>query len=155
MNDVDEIKQVKYRYLRAIDTKSWGDLHETLADDVTADYGEEGQQGGRMQVTGREHLVEFLRTSLGPAVITDHSVSHPIISVTGDRATGSWYLQDRVVMTDLQLLLVGAAYYTDSYVRTGDGWRIATTGFRRTYEATVALADLPSFALTIGSALNG
>ena len=29
------------------------------------------------------------------------------------------------------------------YVRTAQGWRIAHTGYRRTYEATYRLADLP------------
>ena len=37
--DVEAIKQVKYRYLRALDTKHWDDFADTLAEDITANYG--------------------------------------------------------------------------------------------------------------------
>ena len=39
MGDIDEIKQVKYRYLRALDTKHWDDFADTLTEDVIGDYG--------------------------------------------------------------------------------------------------------------------
>lgn len=37
--DIAAIKQLKYRYLRALDTKHWDDFTDTLAEDVTGDYG--------------------------------------------------------------------------------------------------------------------
>jgi len=37
--DIEAIKQVKYRYLRALDTKNWDDYADTLAEDIKADYG--------------------------------------------------------------------------------------------------------------------
>lgn len=41
--------------------------------------------------------MSFMRASLGPEVITEHRVDHPEIVVDGDDATGTWYLQDRVI----------------------------------------------------------
>src|SRR5262249_44670502 len=38
MGDIDDIQQVKYRYLRALDTKHWDDFADTLTDDVIGDY---------------------------------------------------------------------------------------------------------------------
>ena len=41
MADVDAIeaiKQVKYRYLRALDTKHWDDFEDTLTEDIIGDY---------------------------------------------------------------------------------------------------------------------
>ena len=38
MGDIDEIKQVKYRYLRALDTKHWDEFADTLTEDVIGDY---------------------------------------------------------------------------------------------------------------------
>jgi hypothetical protein len=39
MGDIDEIERVKYRYLRALDTKSWDDFADTLTEDIVGDYG--------------------------------------------------------------------------------------------------------------------
>ena len=33
MGDIDEIQQVKYRYLRALDTKHWDEMAATLTED--------------------------------------------------------------------------------------------------------------------------
>lgn len=153
INAIAAIKAVKYRYLRALDTKHWDDFAETLTDDVTADYGK--SMGSEHVFTGRDSLVEFMKTSLPANLISEHRVNHPEISLTGtDTATGIWYLQDRVIMPDYNLMLIGAAFYHDTYRRTGQGWKISSTGYQRTYDATMPLSDLPGFTVTFGDALN-
>ncbi len=49
-------------------------------------------------------------------------------------------------------MLIGAGFYRDRYRRTADGWRISVTGYDRTYEAAMSLANL-DFKLTPGRAL--
>lgn len=139
---VEEIRQLKYRYLRALDLKEWDEFADTLTDDVNADYGE------RLSFTGREAVVDFMRHSLGSgSIITVHQCHHPEISVTGDEATGRWYLEDKVIIIEQRMLLTGAAFYDDSYRRCADGaWRIARTGYVRSYEAVQTLD--PSWKLT-------
>jgi hypothetical protein len=39
MSDVDDIKRVKYTYLRALDTKKWDEFAATLTEDIVGDYG--------------------------------------------------------------------------------------------------------------------
>ena len=71
------------------------------------------------------------------------------IDVDGDQATGVWYLADTVLIPEHRKVLRGAAFYEDRYVLCDDGkWRIAHTGYTRTYEAVVSLTDVPSFQLT-------
>ncbi len=149
--DIEAIKQVKYRYLRALDTKRWDDFADTLTDDVAGDYGSSVGEG-ELNFTNRVDLVNYMRKSLGPAVITEHRVTHPEITVTGDQASGTWYLQDRVIVADFNFMLIGAAFYRDTYRRTADGWKISATGYDRTYEATMSLAGL-DFKVTPGKAL--
>lgn len=149
--DIEAIKQVKYRYLRALDTKHWDDFADTLAEDVIGDYG--SSVGEEHHFTNRVDLVNYMRKSLGPAVITEHRVTHPEISVTGDEASGTWYLQDRVIVADFNFMLIGAAFYRDQYRRTEDGWKISATGYDRTYEATMSLAAV-DFKVTPGRALD-
>jgi hypothetical protein len=139
--DVAAIEQVKYRYMWGLDTKHWDDFADTLTEDVKGDY-----------FTNRDDLVEFMRSSLGPGIITEHRVTHPEITVTGDEATGRWYLQDRVIVAEFNFMLIGAGFYRDRYRRTADGWRISATGYDRTYEATTSLANL-DFNVTPGRAL--
>ena len=148
ITQIEAIKQVKYRYLRALDTKAWEEFETTLAEDVTGDYGDS------LSFTTRAELVDFMKSSLGAAVLTEHRVDHPEITVDGDEATGRWYLQDRVIVADFNFMLFGAAFYNDRYIRTADGWKISATGYDRTYEATVSLEDLPSFKVKPGAALN-
>ena len=38
-------------------------------------------------------------------IITEHRVTHPEIDVDGDEATGTWYLQDRVIVPDFNFML--------------------------------------------------
>lgn len=148
--DIEAIKQVKYRYLRALDTKHWDDFADTLAEDITADYGP--SIGEELHFANRTDLVDYMRSALGPNVITEHRVTHPEITVTGDTARGSWYLQDRVIVAEYNFMLIGAAFYHDQYRRTDGGWKISATGYDRTYDATMSLAGL-DFKVKPGRAL--
>ena len=49
-------------------------------------------------------------------------------------------------------MLEGAAFYTDRCVRTPDGWRIAHTGYERTFEVSMSTADLASYKVKRGTA---
>ncbi|WP_067853516.1 nuclear transport factor 2 family protein [Nocardia shimofusensis] len=136
--------RLKYRYLRSLDTKAWEDLADTMIPEATATYSE------YLQFESREAFVAFLRNTLGPRVITEHRCDHPEIDITADdAATGTWLLADTVLIPEHNLLMRGAAYYTDRYVRCDDGkWRISHTGYERTYEVVLSLSDLPSLRVT-------
>jgi ketosteroid isomerase-like protein len=141
---LEQIKQLKYRYLRSLDLKQWDEFADTLTVDVAANY------GAHLQCDGRDAVVSFMTESLGTgAIITVHQCHHPEITVDGDTATGRWYLEDKVIITEYNMLLTGAAFYDDVYRRCDDGaWRIAKTGYIRSYEATQSLDDMPSWKLT-------
>jgi len=151
MGDLEDIKRVKYQYLRTLDTKKWDEYAATMTEDVTGDYG--SSAGQELQFGDRDSLVEYMRSSLPSTVITEHHVGHPEISIDGDEATGTWYLQDRVIVPEFDFMLIGAAFYRDRYRRTADGWKISSTGYDRTYEATMSLKAL-DFKLTPGAALG-
>ena len=86
---------------------------------------------------------------LGPDIITSHFTTQPEITVDGDTAHGTWGFEDKVIATEYRMMITGAAFYEDRFARGEDGrWRIAHTGYVRTYEATMSLDDLPSFRLT-------
>ncbi|MGB3483804.1 MAG: nuclear transport factor 2 family protein [Mycobacterium sp.] len=150
MGDREDIETVKYRYMWALDTKHWDDFADTLTEDVVGNYG--SSIGEQNHFSDRTSLVEYMKKSLPANVITEHRVAHPEIAIDGDTATARWYLQDRVIVTDFDFMLIGAGFYQDTYRRTASGWKIASTGYDRTYEATMSLKGL-DFKLTPGAAL--
>ena len=138
-----QLEELKYRYVRALDTKDWDLFATCFTDDVTATY------GTRLDFTGPDQIVSYMRENLGTNMITVHQVHHPEFTVDGDDATGRWSLMDRVIMTDYRLLLDGASLYEDRYRRGADGeWRIAHTGYTRVYEHMISFDDVPSLSFS-------
>ena len=150
MDPVEEIKQLKYRYVRFLDLKQWDDFAACFVPSATGSY--EG-----LDFADRDALVSYMRENMGPGLISMHHVHHPEITLgaDGEQAQGTWYLEDRVLVTEHGFVLEGAAFYDDRYVRTPEGWRIEHTGYRRTYEATWSTADLASFRVRRGTAYDG
>lgn len=144
---LEEIRAVKYRYLRALDLKRWDEFGDTLTEDATGNYG--SPSGGRpLRFTGRAAIVDYMRTTLDRNIITVHVSSHPEIVVDGENATGSWCMEDTVIVPEFDVAIRGAAYYNDRYRKADGQWRIAHTGYERLYEATMSLSALPGFNLT-------
>ncbi len=137
LEDIAAIGQLKYRYLRTLDTKQWDDFTDCFLAEATADY-------NGLVFDDREALVAFMRKNMGEGMLTQHQVHHPEIEVDGDTATGRWYLQDRVIVEAFRFMMEGAAFYEDRYRRTPDGWRVEHTGYRRTWEMSYDLDDFPS-----------
>lgn len=132
MDDVTAITRLKYRYLRSLDTKGWEEFAGCFAPDATADY-------NGLVFDDPVSLVDFMRAHMPPGVLTMHQAHHPEIDLDPDdtdRATGTWYLHDKVIHEAQRFYLEGGAFYTDRYVRTGAGWLIQHTGYRRTFEMT-------------------
>ena len=129
--EIEAIKNVKYRYLRAVDTRDWELLATTLTEDATSAY-----SSGKLSYNGRDAIIGFLRESMPEKeMLTSHKVHHPEIELTGpDTADARWGLEDVVIILSAGLSLRGAAYYEDKMVKVGGQWRIAHTGYRRLYE---------------------
>ena len=145
---LEEIRRVKYHYLRCVDLKLWDEIAEVFTPDATVDYGTRAL-GKPIKLAGRDEIVAFLRDSLGPGIITVHFASQPEIDIDGDVASGIWSFKDTVIATDFKVLIEGAAFYEDRYARGADGrWRISHTGYVRTYEVMMSLDDVPSLKFT-------
>jgi len=143
--NIELLKRLKYRYLRCLDLKMWDDLAECFTSDATASYG-----GGAYQFDGRDAIMEFLRTSMGSeSMLTSHRCHHPEIDlVDADSATGTWALDDVVILSNFGLTIQGSAFYEDRYVRVDGRWLIAHTGYRRIYEEMYPRESVDGLRLT-------
>ena len=136
--DIEAIKQLKARYMRAVDTKDFELLASTFAEDARSVY-----SGGKYAFEGRDQIMKFLEGSLGDTrIASQHQAHTPEIEITSETtAVGKWYLEDWVINesdgTEHMAggsVLHGTGIYSDEY-RKGDGeWKIALTGYERIYE---------------------
>ena len=153
LQDIEEIRQVKHRYLRCVDLKLWDELGDTLTDDATLDTGTSAF-GRLAEITGRTEIIAFFRARLGPAMLTGHTASQPEITVDGDTAAGVWAHHETVLATRHRMVITSTGFCEERYVRGADArWRIARTSYVRTYEVMASLDDLPSFKII--AALGG
>lgn len=145
---LEEIRRLKYRYLRCVDLKLWDEFAGVLAEDAVAEY-DTPVLGRTLRLEGRDAIIRYMRENLDDGKISTHTAGCPEIDVDGDRATGVWSLDDTIIIPEHRLLIRGAAFYHDVYRRDGEGrWVVEKTGHRRTYEYMVSLDDVPSLKFT-------
>jgi uncharacterized protein (TIGR02246 family) len=117
--DIEEIKQLKARYFRFLDTQDWDGLAEVFTADAVMDA------DGFVE-HGRDEILAFLPEVLR-GVVTTHHGHMPEITVTGsDTATGVWAMFDYLTFPGgpPPKGLRGYGHYHEEYVREPDGWRI-------------------------------
>jgi SnoaL-like domain len=132
LSDLEEIRQLKHRYFRCIDTANEGELATVFTEDVTIDL-----RGGsyRAKLQGRQNMVDFIGSAFNSDVIAQHHGHTPEIVFTGpDSADGRWYLEDRFIDPARATDTIGTALYNDRYVRTTEGWKIAHSEYDRIFE---------------------
>ncbi|WP_150292636.1 nuclear transport factor 2 family protein [Sphingobium estronivorans] len=135
--DLEDIKVLKHRYFRFMDTGQWSALAALFTETAHIDY-----RGGtyRCQMDGRDNLVEFLANSFNSDAVAMHHGHMPEITFTGrDTAEGIWYLEDIFIHLDTNLHTFGSAIYHDSYQRVGGEWLIARSEYDRVIEVNMPL----------------
>jgi hypothetical protein len=153
LHEIEEIRQVKHRYLRCVDLKLWDEIGDTLTEDAMLDTGTTAF-GKLAAITSRSEIVAFFRARLGPDMLTGHTATQPEITVDGDIATGIWSHRETVLATAHRMIIASTGYCEERYERGADArWRIAATSYVRTYEVMASLDDLPSFKII--AALGG
>jgi hypothetical protein len=131
--------------MRCVDTKLWDEMAALFVPEATCSYG-----GGRFRFEGRDAIVAWLRKSMErDGFHSSHSVHHPEITLVGaDAATGIWALEDRVIDTDHEIEISGAAFYHDRYRKRDGIWQIEHTGYDRVFEQIESRRGRPSLKLT-------
>lgn len=138
LSDLEDIKIMKHRYFRAIDTNDVALLASVLAEDVVVDY-----RGGTYRVTlhGRDDMIEFVSSALNSGTAAMHHGNMPEITLdSDDRASGVWYLHDIVINLESRDHTMGSAIYRDEYRRIDGRWQITRTEYDRVIEFIRPLA---------------
>ena len=146
LSDLEDIKQIKHRYFRSIDTADWALLDAMFTDDVAVEY-----IGGdyHVKLAGAANMIEFLINSFHSGCSAMHHGHMPEISFTGpDSAEGKWYLEDIFIDFEKETHTFGTAIYHDRYVRQDGGWRISRTVYDRVMEVVEPLHEGARYTVT-------
>ena len=143
--DLEQIKQLKARYFRFIDTKDW----ESFRDLFTPDCKHWLPADSPKPYATNEEYLQQVPEQLANGVTTHHG-HMPEIELTGPTtAIGIWALHD-VCTAKGEIVFDGAGYYRDEYVKQDGRWRIRYTGYRRVLEQHWSNKDLPSAKIDVG-----
>jgi ketosteroid isomerase-like protein len=123
--DIEQIKQLKARYFRFLDTKDW----EAFADLFTDDCVHYLPQESAKEAVANEEYFRDLKAMLNPGVTTHHGHMPEITLVSDTEAEGIWAMFD-YVQTELPggpLNIQGYGHYLETYRKGPDGaWRISS-----------------------------
>lgn len=124
--EAEEIKKLKARYCRLLDTKDWTAWRSLFTDDFVSDT----TPAGGKRVEGGDAFVAFVSRMLKRSRTTVHMVHSPEIEVaSATEASGIWMLEDLVKFAP-GVKLRAYGHYTETYRRDG-GWRIASSTLTR------------------------
>jgi ketosteroid isomerase-like protein len=120
MDDIEEIKKLKARYFRALDSKDWDLYASVFAEDIVVDL----RRSGGQLFEGREAFMAFAR---GMTIVQSVHQGHmPEIDLTSaTTATGIWSLEDYNIWED-GTQNHGWGHYLETYEKQGDRWYIKT-----------------------------
>jgi uncharacterized protein (TIGR02246 family) len=127
--DIEQIKQLKARYFRLVDTKQWDGWGKVFASDAVLEIPE-----GDLVHRGRAEIVANVSTVMEHLRTVHHGLM-PEIEITGpDTARGVWAMSDYVEWPaddGTRVGLRGYGHYVEEYVREDGQWCIARSRLER------------------------
>jgi hypothetical protein len=83
---IEEIKQLKARYFRCVDTKDWDGFAALFAADARVDYTPPGGNPKDWSISGAANIVAFVRKALEGAVTVHHGHMPEVELISSARA---------------------------------------------------------------------
>jgi 3-phenylpropionate/cinnamic acid dioxygenase small subunit len=118
--DEREIVRGLNLFARVLDEKRWADLSTAFAEDLTFNYGNDGEEVG---IKALEHQ---MRQYLDVCGGTQHLLGSIMVDIDGDQAFSRAYVQARHQRRDdpAGAIFDSTGEYRDRWERRAEGWRI-------------------------------
>jgi NADPH2:quinone reductase len=128
---IEDIKALRARFARCMDTKKWVEMHDTIASDCVFDARMEGVVDDLW--IGAEDIVANIRRTLETAVSVHHATM-PEIEITSPTTAKAIWAMDDLLRFPGDLVLVGYGHYHEGYEKQADGkWRLKTYKLTRVH----------------------
>lgn len=129
---LEEIRQLKARYFRCVDTKDWDGYAAVFADDVHFDITADVPD---CILTSPSAIVEMTRLGLSNCVSVHHGHCPEITFTSDTSATGVWAMEDMLRWAPGSgapiHTLHGFGHYHETYRRIDGRWRIQSLRLTR------------------------
>lgn len=138
IRSIEQIKQLKSRYFRFMDTKNWDGLGSVFCKDAIFDAthamdcaritGGAAMDSSQWLASGRDAIVAFISGTSGNASTVHHGHGHEIQILSDDTAEGiiAMYDHNRYVDAEGRLSgeMLGYGHYEEEYRHEDGEWRI-------------------------------
>jgi len=128
--DLEEIKQLKARYFRTLDTQAWDEFAQVFARDAVMEVPE-----ASLVKRGREAIAASVSGVLKGARTVHHGHMPEIELTSRDTARGIWAMFDYVEWppsaSGERAGLQGFGHYREEYLREDGRWRISRLRLER------------------------
>ena len=131
MTAIEDIRRLKARYFRCLDTKDWDGFRDVFAADAEMDMRPEA--GERGLVHGNQAIADFVRGVVGDVETVHHGHMPEIDLSSATTATGVWAMEDllRWPAGGRLTSMHGWGHYHETYIKAGDAWLIQTLTLTR------------------------
>lgn len=125
---IEDIKRLKARYYRCMDTKDWACLEAVFAPDAQARFlGSRDEDPQSVQpLVGRAKVAGHIRQAVETRVTVHHGHMPEIEITSPTTGRGIWAMEDRLQGPDGKNLLTGYGHYHETYERIDGAWTIKT-----------------------------
>jgi ketosteroid isomerase-like protein len=140
LEDLEAIKQLQYRYKNAFMQARWDEVIDCFSEDATLDIKPDGTNVGKGMAEVKRQFGNMAKAHVGSE--TDF-MYHPIISVNGNKAGGTWMVTDTMhIKNQGEQYIYGI--YTVEYVKVDGKWKISLLRHRhRKIEPAESLGPPP------------
>jgi hypothetical protein len=130
---IEEIKNLKARYFRCMDTKDWTGFQDVFAPDTTADFTREGGDRSRSSATGAANVTKLIKDLVAPALTIHHGHMPEIELTSATSARGVWAMEDLIWWPEgsRRKTLHGFGHYHETYEKIEGRWLIKTLRLTR------------------------
>jgi hypothetical protein len=130
---IEQIKQLKARYFRCMDTKDWAGFQAVFAPDATADFTREGGDRSRSSATGAANVTKLIKDLVAPALTIHHGHMPEIELTSATTARGTWAMEDLIWWPEgsRRKTLHGFGHYHETYEKIDGRWFIKTLRLTR------------------------
>ncbi len=147
LEDIESIKQLQVHYVNSLTTANWDDAMDCFAENSVVDFGNRFARGKpEISKLFREQISEMHVGLEGTFVV------HPVVSVQGDKAQGSWLLyiqfcRPRDLPSDMKSIMGDEmpdwmqGFYEMEYVKENGKWKISLLKWRRRLLSPRPLAE--------------
>ncbi len=128
---IEQIRQLKARYFRCMDSKDWSGFQQLFTDDAVFDMrnGRGPMLDPEAIIHGAAAIMAYARDGIQDLITVHHGHMPEIELTSADRATGIWAMEDLLFRPEHGSApfesMRGYGHYHETYRRDGDRWRIA------------------------------